>query len=499
MITPSIDLDSFCESAKSHNLIPVYMDIMADSLTPVSAYARLRDMGGPHTFLLESVTGGEKVSRYSFLGSSPRKIYKVYEEETTIWEKSGKERSVPTPVDPLDLIQEEMEQYNPLKIQGMPPFIGGAIGGMAYEYIHRVEPSVPCAEGPGLGTPLLYYMITDSVIVFDHAFQRIKIVVNAHVDGDVEDAYHQASAEIERIVDTLKTPSTLSPLTLPQTLPSPAEPKGNFSQQKFEEAVDTAKEYIRAGDIFQVVISQRFEEEFKGSALDLYRVCRLINPSPYMFLIDADDFALVGASPEVHFRLQDDEVTIRPIAGTRPRGKTTEEDEAYAKDLLADEKERAEHLMLVDLARNDIGRISEMGSVRVEDFMTIERYSHVIHIVSQAVGKLAEGKDAYDVMRATFPAGTVSGAPKVRAMQIIAEYEKEKRGFYSGAVGYFSYDGSHDSAIALRTAVLKDDTLYIQAGAGVVADSDPHSEYMETINKSRALALSSAVARELFA
>ena len=485
-MTPSLNIEAFREAAQSHNLIPIYVDLMADSLTPVSAYARLRSQGTP-SFLLESVTGGEKVSRYSFLGSSPRKIFKVFEDETEIWEKNGSESTVATPADPLDLIEEEMAQYNLAKFADLPPFIGGAMGGIAYEYIHRVETTVPRAEGPGLGTPLLYYMITDSVVVFE----------NAHVENDIDAAYATAIKEIEVISGILNQPCDLAPLALPSPYPAPEKPVGNFTQERFENAVDTAKEYIRSGDIFQVVLSQRFEEEFKGSPLDLYRVCRLVNPSPYMFVLEADDFALVGASPEVHFRLQGEQVTIRPIAGTRPRGKTEEEDAHYAEDLLADEKERAEHLMLVDLARNDIGRVSQMGSVSVEDFMTIERYSHVIHIVSQTIGKIAPEKNAYDVMRATFPAGTVSGAPKVRAMQIISDYEKEQRGFYSGAVGYFSYDGSHDSAIALRTAVLKNDKVYIQAGAGVVADSDPHSEYMETINKSRALAQSSAIAREL--
>ncbi|MGB0372366.1 MAG: anthranilate synthase component I [Opitutales bacterium] len=496
-MTPSLSFEEFAAHAKTNNLIPIYVDLMADSLTPVSAYARLRDLENSPSFLLESVTGGENVSRYSFLGSRPRKIFTVFEERTRIWEKGGATSEVETPADPLDLIEAEMAQYNLLKVPDMPPFIGGAVGGLAYEYIHRVEKTVPPAEGPGLGTPLLYYMITDSVVVFDHVFQRMRIVVNAHVDNDIEAAYQAACKEIENIIECLKQSTELTPLTIPKALPKPEAPVGNFSQERFEQAVDSAKDYIRAGDIFQVVLSQRFEEEFEGTALDLYRVCRLVNPSPYMFILETEDFALVGASPEVHYRLQGDDVTIRPIAGTRPRGKTEEQDLEYEADLLADEKERAEHLMLVDLARNDIGRICQMGTVRVEDFMTIERYSHVIHIVSQTVGKLSPEKNAYDVMRATFPAGTVSGAPKVRAMQLIAEYEKEKRGFYSGAVGYFSYDGSQDSAIALRTAVLKDNKVYIQAGAGVVADSDPRNEYQETINKSRALAQSTAIAREL--
>ncbi|MEM7673710.1 MAG: anthranilate synthase component I [Verrucomicrobiota bacterium] len=493
----SLSFENFEAHAKTNNLIPIYVDLMADSLTPVSAYARLRKLENSPSFLLESVTGGENLSRYSFLGSRPRKIYTIFEEHTEIWEKDGSIQQIQTPADPLDLIEKEMAQYTPLKVSGMPPFIGGAVGGLAYEYIHRVETTVPAASGPGLGTPLAYYMITDSVVVFDHVFQRMRIVVNAHTADNSATAYAAACKEIEGIVEALKQEVELTPLAIPQELPKPQAPAGNFSQARFEQAVDTAKEYIRSGDIFQVVLSQRFEEKFEGSPLDLYRVCRLINPSPYMFILETKDFALVGASPEVHYRLQGDEVTIRPIAGTRPRGKDEEQDAAFEADLLADEKERAEHLMLVDLARNDIGRICQMGTVKVEDFMTIERYSHVIHIVSQTVGNIAQGKNAYDVMRATFPAGTVSGAPKVRAMQLIAEYEKEKRGFYSGAVGYFSYDGSQDSAIALRTAVLKDETVYIQAGAGIVADSDPHSEFLETINKSRALAQSAAIAREL--
>ncbi|MCH2154382.1 MAG: anthranilate synthase component I [Opitutales bacterium] len=492
----SLSQDAFVSAAADHNLIPIHTDFTADSLTPLSAYARLAAEGGP-SFLLESISGGEHLSRYSFLGSRPRKRIVVFEEETRIVHKDGSIETVETPNDPLELIEADMAQYSILPVADLPPFIGGAVGGLAYEYIHRVENTVPAAKGAGLETPLLYYLITDSVVVFDHAYQQLKIVVNAHVDGDPAAAYDRAISEIEAIIEVLRAPSPLKPLPIPEpevTVPSAAS---NVSQASFEAGVLAAKEYIKAGDIFQVVLSQRFEEPFDGSPLDLYRVVRMVNPSPYMFIIQAEDFALVGASPEVHYRLQDDRVTIRPIAGTRPRGKTSEEDRFYERDLLADEKERAEHLMLVDLARNDIGRVCKMGTVSVEDFMVVEHYSHVMHIVSQAEGDLAEGKNAYDVMRATFPAGTVSGAPKIRAMQIIAEYEPERRGFYSGAVGYFSYDGSQDSAIALRTAVVKDGKVYIQAGAGVVADSDPTAEYTECVNKSRALVQSVRLARKM--
>lgn len=493
----SLSPEAFAAAAEAHNLIPISVELTADSLTPVSAYARLSRDGGP-SFLLESISGGEHLSRYSFLGSRPRKVFAVFEDSTRITHKDGTVETMNTPADPLDLIEAEMARYKILDVKGLPPFIGGAVGGLAYEYIHRVEPTVPAAEGPGLGTPLLYYLITDSVVVFDHAYQRLKIVVNAHVESEPAAAYQQAVAEIEAIAAVLRAPSQLKPLPIPapdtEVRPAPS----NVAPEDFEANVVASKEYIKAGDIFQVVLSQRFEEPFDGSPLDLYRVVRTVNPSPYMFIIQADDFALVGASPEVHYSLKDKRVVIRPIAGTRPRGKTPEEDRFYEKDLLGDEKERAEHLMLVDLARNDIGRICEMGSVRVEDYMVIEHYSHVMHIVSEATGELAEGKNAYDVMRATFPAGTVSGAPKVRAMQIIAEREADKRGFYSGAVGYFSYDGSQDSAIALRTAVLKDGKVYIQAGAGLVADSDPASEQLECVNKSRALVQSVRIAQKIF-
>jgi len=376
--------------------------------------------------------------------------------------------------------------YRPVEVPGLPPFTGGAVGYLGYEYIHSVEPTVPLAAKDELGVPVMWFMLCDSVLAFDRAHQTLRLIVNAHVGSDAGAAYDAACNELRRMQAALDKPTPLKSATLGDT--SAVEvPAGNFTKPAFEKMVDDSKEFIRAGDVFQIVLSQRFSREFGRSALDLYRALRTVNPSPYMFLLDTGDFSLVGASPEVHVRLTGRKVEIRPIAGTRPRGKTTAEDLALEKELLADEKERAEHLMLVDLARNDIGRVSAYGTVKVPEFMVIERYSHVMHIVSQVEGQLAPERSAFDLMRATFPAGTVSGAPKIRAMQLIAEKEGTQRGSYAGALGYFSYDGNLDSCITLRTALVKDGIVHIQAGAGVVADSLPAAEYQETINKASAL------------
>lgn len=460
--------EEFLRLSKQGNVVPVRTDLLADLETPVSAYAKLR--GNGPAFLLESVEGGENVSRYSFIGCNPRKIL----------------RAEPGDADPLARLQKELANYKPVKVPGLPPFTGGAVGYLGYEYIHSVEPSVPLAARNELGVPMMWFMLCDSVLAFDRAHQIMQLIVNAHVGQDAGGAYDDACAELRRMQAALAQPSPLISAPLVDT-GSVQVPQGNFTQAAFEQMVDQSKEFIRAGDIFQIVLSQRFTREFTKTPLDLYRALRTVNPSPYMFLLEADDFALVGASPEVHVRLTNRKVEIRPIAGTRPRGKTSAEDVAFEKDLLADDKERAEHLMLVDLARNDIGRVCEYGSVKVPEFMLIERYSHVMHIVSQVEGQLAPERTAFDLMRATFPAGTVSGAPKIRAMQLIAEKEGTQRGSYAGALGYFSYDGNLDSCITLRTALVKNGQVHIQAGAGVVADSIPTAEYQETINKASAL------------
>jgi anthranilate synthase component 1 len=485
--------DEFVALARTGNLIPVYADLMADFETPVSAYAKLRAHGP--AYLLESVEGGERLSRYSFIGCRPRKTFACAPKTTEIREAGHAPRTVPTPSDPLKLIEEELRQFRPVRIPGLPRFTGGAVGFLSYEYVTRIEPTVPPAKKDELGIPLIYFMLSDSLLIFDRAKQTLRLCVNAHIPGDgtPEAAHAAASAELLKLFEILREKSSLAPA--PLVNPDRIDvPPGNFTRPQYERLVEGVKEYIRAGDIIQVVPSQRFSRPFAKTPLDLYRALRTVNPSPYTFILDSGDFALVGASPEVHVRLTDGLVEIRPIAGTAKRGATQEEDLALEKALLADEKERAEHLMLVDLARNDIGRVCSYGSIHVPDYMFVERYSHVMHIVSQVEGRIAPGRNAFDLMRATFPAGTVSGAPKVRAMQIIAENEPVERGFYAGALGYFGYDGNLDSCITLRTALLRDGVMYIQAGGGVVADSDPASEYQETINKAGALLKAAEIA-----
>jgi anthranilate synthase component 1 len=485
--------DEFVALARTGNMIPVYADLMADFETPVSAYAKLRAHGP--AYLLESVEGGERLSRYSFIGCRPRKSFSCGPRTTEILETGQAPRTVPTPADPLSLVESELRQFKPVKLPGLPRFTGGAVGFLSYEYVTRIEPTVPAAPRDELKIPLIYFMMSDSLLIFDRAKQTLRLCVNAHVqgDGNAGSAHAAAEAEIRALFKILNERSSLAPAPLD----SPATvdvPPGNFTRPEYEKLVDSVKEYIRAGDIIQVVPSQRFTQPFTKTPLDLYRALRTVNPSPYTFILDSGDFALVGASPEVHVRLTDGLVEIRPIAGTRKRGATQEEDLALEKELLADAKERAEHLMLVDLARNDIGRVCRFGSIHVPEYMFVERYSHVMHIVSQVEGQIAEGKNAFDLMRATFPAGTVSGAPKVRAMQIIAEKEPVQRGFYAGVLGYFGYDGNLDSCITLRTALLQDGMIHIQAGGGVVADSDPAAEYQETINKAGALIKAAEIA-----
>ena len=474
-VTPT--REEFLRLSRQGNVVPVRADLLADLETPVSAYAKLRGTGP--AFLLESVEGGENVSRYSFIGCNPRRIF----------------RAEPGDPDPLGALERELARYRPVPVPGLPPFTGGAVGYLGYEFIHSVEPTVPLAARDELAVPMMWFMLCDSILAFDRAHQTMRLIVNAHIPdpagaGTADEAsgraYDAACAELGRMQAALARPSPLVSAALNDT-GAVQVPAGNFTQAAFEKMVDDSKEFIRAGDIFQIVLSQRFSRAFTKSPLDLYRALRTVNPSPYMFLLETGDFALVGASPEVHVRLTGRKVEIRPIAGTRPRGRSGAEDAALEKELLADEKERAEHLMLVDLARNDIGRVCAFGSVKVPEFMLIERYSHVMHIVSQVEGQLAPERSAFDLMRATFPAGTVSGAPKIRAMQLIAEKEGTQRGSYAGALGYFSYDGNLDSCITLRTALVKDGQVHIQAGAGIVADSVPATEYQETISKASAL------------
>ena len=487
-------LSQFEELSKSFDLIAVQSRFSADSETPLSAYAKLSDQ--KPAFLFESVVGGEQVSRFSFVGFSPRKIISCGHQQTTLLEKGQPPQSIPTPADPLQLVEQEisaLKYFSPLK-DGR--FSGGAVGYLSYEYANRVENTVPIAEQDDLNLPLLYFMVTDLLLIFDHAQQSLTICANVSPGQDPAQAYQNACQKIRDTRDRLLAPSALCPAPLHE-IGDPEVPLGNYTEEEFSKHVEQIKEYVRSGDVIQTVLSQRFEIPYKGDPIHLYRSIRAINPSPYMFLLEGEDFSIVGASPEVHVRLQEGEVLIRPIAGTRPRGKTTKEDRLLEQELLADEKEKAEHLMLVDLARNDIGRVCEIGSVRAAEYMTIERYSHVMHIVSQVVGKLSPEKNAFDLMRATFPAGTVSGAPKVRAMQIIAELEKLQRNAYAGALGYFGFEGNHDSCIAIRTAMLSKGKIHLQAGAGIVADSVPENEFQETINKAKGMLKAIALAERI--
>ena len=475
--------NEFRSLAARGNLIPVYFELLADMETPVSAYQKLRGKGP--AFLFESVEGGEHIGRYSFIGAEPA-VTLVQEGQTVVVREGRKTTRVKFKRDPLEVVEQVMARYRPVTLPGLPRFSGGAVGFLGYEFIHHVEPVVPRPKRDDLGTPPMYLMLTDTIVIFDRVRQTIKVVSNAHVTGNADAAYDKACRRIASIIARLRRPLPARHVEFRQEIPSlPVE--SNMTVERYQAMVRKAKEYIKAGDIIQVVLSQRFSAKVRSKPLDIYRALRSVNPSPYMFLLELGDFSLVGASPEVHVRCEDGHVEIRPIAGTRKRGATTAEDEALAKDLLADGKERAEHLMLVDLARNDIGRVCDFGSVRVEEFMVIERYSHVMHIVSQVEGKLQSGRTMYDLMRATFPAGTVSGAPKIRAMQVIAEQEAVQRGPYAGAVGYFSFNGNLDCCITLRTALLKDGRAYIQAGGGIVDDSMPENEFQETVNKSMAL------------
>ncbi len=496
--------DEFAKLAEKGNLIPVTRRLLADFETPLSAYQKIRGQG--ESFLFESVEGGEHLGRYSFVGCNPRAIIrqmgsrieyiengKVVEEFSTDRSGQGAGKQVR---DGLEVIEKILKRYRPVMLPYLPRFTGGAVGFIGYEFIHDVESVVPRPPRDELGTPAIYFLIADELLIFDRVSQTLTILVNAIIDENTSpaDAYENAVAEIERLTSLLEQPSQkCHPVTLPREVP-PVAFESNVLKEMFLANVAKAKEYITAGDIIQVVGSQRFSTQVKAAPLDIYRAARSINPSPYMFLLELEGFSLVGASPEIHVRCEKGHVEIRPIAGTRSRGKTAEADAANELELLADPKERAEHVMLVDLARNDLGRVCEFGSVQVKDLMTIERYSHVMHIVSQVEGKLARDKTPYDLMRATFPAGTLSGAPKIRAMQIIAELEQTQRGPYGGCVGYFSFDGNLDCCITIRTALIKNGIAYVQAGGGWVNDSNPESEFQETVNKAKAMLKAVALA-----
>ena len=489
-------LNEFLKFAAQGNLIPVTRRILADLETPLSAYRKIRGAG--ESFLFESVEGGEHIGRYSFVGCNPRAVIRQDGQHVQMIENGRVTESAVVGKDVkdgLEVIERVMKKYRAVSVPGLPRFTGGAIGFIGYEFIHDVEPVVPRPPHDELKTPVMYFLVADQILIFDRVQQTITILVNAILD-DAEspaEAYENATSEIDRIISLLEQPSEHIAVAVTNEIPA-VEFASNQTKENFFTNVEASKKYITGGDIIQVVGSQRFSAPVKASPLDVYRAVRNINPSPYLFLLELDGFALVGASPELHVRCEEGKVEIRPIAGTRHRGKTEDDDKALEKELLADPKERAEHVMLVDLARNDIGRVCDFGSVQVKDLMFIERYSHVMHIVSQVEGKLSAAKTNYDLMRATFPAGTVSGAPKIRAMQIISELEQTTRGTYAGCVGYFSFNGNLDTCITIRTALIKDGKAYVQAGGGWVNDSTPEGEYQETINKSMAMRKAIAMA-----
>ncbi len=473
-------IEKFRKVSERANIIPVYRELPVGSETPISAFQKLPQ--SEYAYVLESVEKGN-LGRYSFLGMEPTFVLRCKGNEAEIVKGGVRESITLGDRDPLHLLKECMSKYRAVSCEGLPPFYGGAVGYLSYDMVRFFE-RLPDENVDDLGLPDLYFILSKNLIIFDHVNSSLKVVSNAYVEGDADKTYREAIDNIERVVEYLKKEVPEQPAK-----ESPREPRieSNFSKGDFCKAVEKAKEYIRKGDILQVVLSRRLKTTLHSSPFAIYQALRRINPSPYMFYLKFGDIYLVGSSPEIHVKVCDDEVTIRPIAGTRRRGKTSDEDNDLERSLLADEKERAEHLMLVDLGRNDLGRVARVGTVKVSEFMTVERYSHVMHIVSNICGELESGKDPYDVMRASFPAGTVSGAPKIRAMEIIDELEPTRRGPYAGAVGYFGFSGDMDTCITIRTVVIHGKEVYVQAGAGIVADSVPEREFQETANKAEAL------------
>ncbi len=454
--------------AGTYNLVPVYREIVADLETPVSAYLKLNR--GGYSFLLESVEGGERLARYSFIGTEPYGVLT----------SSGR--------DPLAGVAAELGKYRLAPVDGLPKLTGGAVGYLGYEAVTRFE-ELPSPNVDSLGLPEAIFMLADTLVIFDHVTHKVKVVshvhIDGHVDGDVDAAYRAAVGRIDYLVKRLRTPLKAGPAGV--VGPASGALSSNFSRAEFERAVAQIKEYIAAGEAIQVVLSQRLSRPTSAAPFEIYRALRTINPSPYMFYLDFGEFQLIGASPEILVKVEDGTVVTRPLAGTRPRGSTPAEDRRLEAELRSDEKERAEHIMLVDLGRNDVGRVSQPGTVAVSELMEVEKYSHVMHLVTHVQGRLRNDLTAFDALRACFPAGTVSGAPKIRAMQVIAEFEPAKRGAYAGAAGYFSFSGSMDMCIAIRTIVLKQGVAYVQAGGGIVYDSVPAREYEESLNKAQAL------------
>ena len=462
-------LEEFKTLGRQGYLVPVYREVAAGSDTPVSAYSKVKR--GGYSFLLESVEGGQQVARYSFIGTEPYRVVSTREGDKT---------------DPLHLIAEEMNQHKLAPASGLPDFCGGAVGYLSYETVRHLE-ELPSPESDPLALPESVFMFVDTLLIFDHATNKIKIVSHARPDGDANNAYQAAVEKIDDLAKRLEKPLKHPQPPTADTPAEPAEISSNLTREEFEANVEKARQYITEGEAIQIVLSQRLSRRVNAHPFDIYRALRGINPSPYMFFLDLADFQLIGSSPEILVRAANGTVTTRPLAGTRPRGKTPAEDRRLEKELRSDEKERAEHIMLVDLGGNDIGRVSLPGTVKVSELMDVERYSHVMHLVTNVEGRLRPDLTPFDALRACFPAGTVSGAPKIRAMEAIAELEPDKRGPYAGCVGYFSFSGSMDTAITIRTIILTNGTAHVQAGAGIVYDSVPAREYEETLSKARAL------------
>jgi anthranilate synthase component 1 len=484
-MTHSPDFETFERLTKGHRLVPVWRCLLSDALTPVSAFHRL-DTGGS-ACLFESVIGGEKVGRYSFLAIDPFLELKATRDVVTVI--SGADRQEFRSDDPLEEIRKRLSEFGAARVSELPPFGGGAVGYASYDVVRYTE-HLPDAPQDDRQLPDLCFGFYDHMVVFDNVSKTMFVIAMAHLDDDADpqQAYQAATARVDNIVQELSAPAADLQCGDIDAAGDPVlEYRSNFEKSEFEDAVRKCVDYIRAGDIFQVVISQRLEVDIQSDPFEIYRTLRVVNPSPFMFFVRSSEVTLVGSSPEIMCRVVDGIVTVRPLAGTRRRGRTEEDDRRLEEELLGDPKERAEHVMLVDLGRNDVGRVAKYGSVELSDVMVIERYSHVMHITSNVTGELADGKDAFDALKASLPAGTVSGAPKVRAMEIIDELEPHRRGPYAGAVGYFDYGGNMDTCIALRTLVVKDGKAYVQAGAGIVADSIPDLEYKETLNKARGL------------
>lgn len=480
------DYKDFKKKAKKGNLIPVFREILGDLDTPLSTFLKIREK---NCFLFESVEGGEKWARYSFIGSNPSVIIEGTGKNLTI--KRGKiKEKIRAKHDPLEIVSDEIKKYKPVITPGLPRFFGGFVGYIGYDTVRYFE-TLPDNRHPGLDLPDIFLMLTDTLVVFDNLTHKMSVISNAHIENNIKDAYDNAIAKIEHIINRIKSKPVLPKIRTSSFQNGRRRKKttftSNFTKNKFLKAVEKTKDYVKAGDVIQTVISQNFQRDTDIPPINVYRALRVINPSPYMYYIETGKSTIVGSSPEILVRVEDDTLELRPIAGTRRRGKTPDDDVFMEEELRSDPKERAEHIMLVDLGRNDLGRVSATGSVKVTELMTVEKYSHVMHLVSNVVGKLQKKHNAFDVLRASFPAGTVSGAPKIRAMEIIEELEPTRRGPYAGSIGYFDFSGNMDMCITIRTIIFKDKKAYIQAGAGIVADSDPELEYKETVNKARGM------------